>query len=323
MTPHRASVFQRELAELQLPQPVKLLGYEWRATSEVIRLRLGDGTSAFMKANRVGSLRPHERERVARRLTEDFVQQQRAHAAMQVGPHGVVRPIACRPERLVMVTEAARGQRLDACLRGAGIGRRAEGVQATFTRVGAWLRAFHGSMPQSGQIALGEVRAYVDARLRRAMEQGGAFGPEERRRVLNRFDALASRVAPRELGAVPIHGDFSLENVLADGERIVALDFDNGAGVAGTRFHDAAYMYICLQRVRPKAFGPPGGIPALQRALLAGFDPALSPANPLFQLMLLQHVSCRLAGGDLCGQGPVRRLLERHSWRHCWRWAGL
>jgi hypothetical protein len=141
--------------------------------------------------------------------------------------------------------------------------------------------------------------------------------------VLNRFDVLASQVAPADLAAVPIHGDFSLENVLADGERVIAFDFDNGAGVAGTRFHDAAYMYICLERVRAKAFGPPGGIEPLQRALLEGLDPAISPAHPLFQLMLLQHVSCRLAGGDLCGQGQLRRLLERSSWRRCWRWAGL
>lgn len=293
-----------------------VLAREHRATSQVLRLRLGADArapEAFLKLTHAPP-RERERERLVRRMRADFQQQRRAFEAMPEGAYGVARPVGCDPESLFALTEAARGEMLDSALRGGRAGA------AVLRRVGAWVRTFHESLRSEGRVSLAEIRRYVDVRLHRALEHGGAFGAEQRRRVLARFDEIAAQVASSDLGAVPIHGDLSLENVIVDGERVTVIDFDVDAGTSGARYHDLAYLYVCLERLKVKPWIR--GVAALQRALLEGFEPGLSPSRPLFRLMLLQHVACRLAEGS--GQrSPWHEAFDRLAWKSCLRWAGL
>jgi predicted DCC family thiol-disulfide oxidoreductase YuxK len=60
----------------------------------------------------------------------------------------------------------------------------------------------------------------------------------------------------------------------------------------------------------------------LQRALLAGYSPALSETDPLFQVMLLQHVVCHVA--MIAERRPpvvdlAYRWFARRRWHTCLR----
>ena len=60
----------------------------------------------------------------------------------------------------------------------------------------------------------------------------------------------------------------------------------------------------------------------LQRALLAGYSPSLSEADPLFQLMLIQHVVCHvalLASRRVPVVDLAYRWFVRRRWQTCLR----
>jgi hypothetical protein len=54
-------------------------------------------------------------------------------------------------------------------------------------------------------------------------------------------------------------------------------------------------VYFHLKLLAGKHPRRRGSIEALQRAMLAGYRPDLSTADPLFRLMLLQHAVCHVA----------------------------
>ena len=60
----------------------------------------------------------------------------------------------------------------------------------------------------------------------------------------------------------------------------------------------------------------------LQRALRAGYSPSLSEADPLFQLMLIQHVACHvalLAARRVPVVDLAYRWFVRRRWLTCLR----
>ena len=60
----------------------------------------------------------------------------------------------------------------------------------------------------------------------------------------------------------------------------------------------------------------------LERALLAGYSPSLSETDPLFQLMLMQHVVCHvalLASRRVPVVDLAYRWFVRRRWQMCLR----
>lgn len=320
----REKLFGSERARLE---PVQRLS---RRYSEVLRLRVDDGerkSYAFLKVNRVASGISSDPAQLRRNLLQDFAHQQQAYESMRGNNVlAVARPIACFPDEFAVITEEVSGQPLEDAIRAhnldAWLGDDAA-LQLTFERVGAWLRTFQERRPMQGTVSVSALRSYVDVRLQHVVAHGGAFGAEQRRLVLRRFDALASEVRAEELAEVPIHGDLSLENVLVDGQRVTAIDFDVAAGATGTRLHDAAYLHLALERLKGKPWVRAAAIDRLQRAVLRGMDPRLSASAPLFQLHLLQHMVCHLVEALDAKHGVARRLYSGWLWRPCKRWLGI
>ena len=112
------------------------------------------------------------------------------------------------------------------------------------------------------------------------------------------------------LRAVPLHGDFSPENVIVDGLQITAIDFDVSGGAVGTRFHDLASLYVSFERMKARPFGDPAFVAELQRTLLASFEVGLTEEAPLFRLALMDRVARHLATRAPWSRGLCRRWLE-------------
>ena len=137
--------------------------------------------------------------------------------------------------------------------------------------------------------------------------------------MLSRFDALAERLGP-EVAGVPIHGDLGPMNIIVDDTgRIAVLDFTMVK--TGTACHDISHLYFHFEmtgaRQRKREM-----MRELERALLAGYSPSLSDTDPLFKLMLMQHVVCHVA--LIASRRPpvvdlAYRWFARRRWQTCLR----
>jgi hypothetical protein len=227
-----------------------------------------------------------------RRVVHDFDVTSRVYAAMRDEPElGAVRPIACYPEHLAIVTEQADGvtllehlERQRTWLPG---GADLQALRRTMATVGRWIRVFQSSALATAPTGVEDLRAYLDHRVRQLVRVDRHFTEPLRGRILKHVDILGSGIADSEMQAVPVHSDLSLGNILVDGARVVVLDF--AMTRSGTRLHDLTRVAFQLDLLAMKPYMRRRAIASLQRALVQGFDPGVSSDGALFRLHLLLH----------------------------------
>jgi hypothetical protein len=223
-----------------------------------------------------------------------------------------IRPIALLPELRALVTEEAPGRPLGECLEDGGVPE--PWLVLVVRRVGQWVRLYQQVLPAAGQVAMAERRDYLDARLR--LLEGRVLSTAERAFWLARFDSLCAGIGHAEVPAVAIHADLGPMNIIVDDAgRIAVLDFTMAK--TGTIFHDLSHVYFHFELLAQRHRGQRARISGLQRALLDGYRPGLSAADPLFQLMLLQHAVCHLA---LLAERRVPLLDAAYRWYLRRRW---
>jgi Ser/Thr protein kinase RdoA (MazF antagonist) len=294
-----------------------------RPFSRVYKLRLNGESrfpNVFVKIARPRLDTPEEFEFMSRRVAKDFQTTRSVHEAMS-GCEGlnVVRAIACFPEHLALLTEAAPGDTLGAYVereaRWWGPGKK-RAVFEVARRAGEWIRAFQKT-GGGRQIQAEEIRDYIDLRLRRLTAAPRAhFSESDRRDVLA---ALArQRIADADLTSVAVHADLALSNILVDRGRITVLDLAMAGG--GTRFHDLTHLYMQMALLAMKPSFRPATVAALQRGLVRGYDAGLSPDEPLFRVMYLQHRVCHLVAVVESRRNLVQRLYDERIVRSHRKW---
>jgi hypothetical protein len=231
-----------------------------------------------------------------------------------------VRPIACYPDLLAMVTEEAPGPTLTDLLRRStapGLAR-VRGLERIVAETGRWLSAAQAVLPPARQVTAEKIRAYLDVRLAALERDRDMPLTAEGRAAIERCRDRLLEASAGELGPVWIHADFCPENVIVGAEGIVVLDFTMATG--GTKYHDVSHLFLRLETMKAKPWCRRAVVDRLQAALLRGFEPGLTASRPLFQLFLLQHVVCHMlamltTGGDpgsTLHRWQVRRQLSRH-----------
>jgi Ser/Thr protein kinase RdoA (MazF antagonist) len=290
-----------------------------RPFSTVHRLRVHTPTrsvTAYAKILKPYGNTPEELAMADRMLRREFKATKGLFEVLrQDSEIGAVRPIAFLPEHLAVVTEEFPGRPFSDLLDTATSAT--EELLAVARRVGGWIRIYQSLGASGNNVSLAERRAYLDERLKQV--EGRVISPGERQGVLSTFDALAARLGPDVL-AVPIHADLTPPNIIVDANgRIAVLDFTMVK--TGTHCHDISHVYFHLEmigaRQRKREM-----MRELQRALLAGYSPSLSEADPLFQLMLLQHVACHvalLAARRVPVVDLAYRWFVRRRWQMCLR----
>jgi Phosphotransferase enzyme family len=269
-----------------------------RPFSQVMEVEIDAGgrtTSAFVKILKPRLHGAQELEATRRNITREFDTTARMHArfASHAGL-STARPIACYPELLAMVTERVEGvsllQRLSS-VRGFPSPASIEALTLTLRKVGTWLSTFQAIDALDGTVSLDQLRTYLDRRLQ-PLADGGVIGADVRTRLLRYFDQLAAQISASDLQAVPVHADFTPENVIIRDGDVTVLDFTMAK--RGTRYLDLAHMWMYLDRLKARPWFRPAVVDALTTALVAGFDPQLQTDRPLFQLQRLEHVVCHL-----------------------------
>jgi aminoglycoside phosphotransferase (APT) family kinase protein len=269
-----------------------------RPFSQVLEVDIeagGRAISAFVKILKPRSDGPQELEATRRHIAREFEVMARVHEGF--GAHSglsTARPIACYPELLAMVTERVDGvplHRLLARARGFPSKAVVEHLSGTMHQVGAWLRTFQALDDPDGRVSLDQMRGYLDKRLE-PLANGGIIGGDVRVRLLGYFDDLARNVPPSDLASVPVHADFTPENVIVRDRDVSVLDFTMAK--RGARYLDLSHMFMQVNLLKAKPWFRSAVIDALTSALIGGFDPLLRTDHPLFELLLLQHVVCQL-----------------------------
>jgi hypothetical protein len=248
-------------------------------------------------------------------ILNDFETTLRVHRQLAgAGGFSAVRPIACFPDELALVTEGVRGETLGTMLRREAAwwpgDARLHLLERIMRRTGAWIQAFQTAAVGDRMFTLSGMRDYLDVRLRRLTALRRAGFPEAwRTGVLRYFDVRADHVCEGDLREVPIHADIAPGNVLVDGTDITVIDF--AMATTGGRFHDVSRLYSQLEFLKYKpAFRAPV-VARLQAALLEGFEPGLSPRRPLFELFLVQHTVCHLSN---LSRHPGSGLSRAYNW---------
>lgn len=283
-----------------------------------VRVRTPDRTThAYIKIVKPRRAGDEELARVHRvlereyRSTLAFYEAHRQDAAI-----GAVRPLAWLPEHRALVTEEVPGRPFGELL--VDSSRDLEELAPIAARVGRWVRAYQNIGTVPGSVELSERRGYLDDRL--TLLEGRVLSPAERGAVLSRFDSLAATLGPA-LPAVAIHADLTPMNIIADwAGRVTVLDFMMAK--SGTRHHDLSHVYFHLEMMAARHRKRSTLFRALQRVMLEGYDPALSPDDPLFRLMLLQHSVCHVA---LLAERrlPVLDVAYRWFLKRRWHACGL
>ncbi len=299
-----------------------------RPFSVLLRLRIHAGGREFYGFLKMYQpLLPGDQPiaQLRRWIVREYHATMRLHEAVKGRPGlRAVRPIALFPDQLAIVTEEVLGEQFDRLVRRALWGRGSvEAVEQVARRIGAWVRTYQDVTPVEGTLSLAERREYLDVRLRRLT--GDVLTPADREFALRRGDELAPRVSPADLGLVAIHADLSPTNIMvgADGA-VTILDF--AMAKTGARYHDIAHLFLHLERLRWRPHPRRNLVSRLQAAILNGYDEALTPSDPLFALMLLQHAACyisQLAERDLGVLRPPYRALLKHRWQKSLDTPGL
>ena len=239
---------------------------------KVSKFKVVDGSSNGMRA----------------RVEKDFAVTQRVFARMAVGAaYGAVRPVACYPAHLAIVTEEIPGETLldlvQREIRWAVTPSRAAALSGVLAAAGLWIRDFQEPSTETTTVAW--MRDYIDSRLRRIADATGRPGEQLRGRVLDHIDSVARRLESAPVPSVTVHADLSPSNIMVSGSRVVVLDF--AMARAGHPLQDVARLFTQLDLLAMKPQFRRSVIEPLQQALLRGFDPGLRVTDPAFRLQVL------------------------------------
>ncbi len=294
---------------------------EWIATrpySDVARVACvagGQTTRVYVKVFRPRQPGADELAFMARRVASDFAMTMRLYEHMAAHPElSVPRPVACYPDLLALVTEAVEGLSLSDVIERDARFRvppsRREPLEAALRRVARWLHVFQAAAPQDESLSLAEYCDYIDIRLRRLVaHRAFPFTDADRQVVLDGIAHQWARIPELALRRVLVHADLAPGNVLVRPDGVAVIDFAMSS--TGSRLHDITHLFLQLDLLRAKPVFRPATVSALQQALLEAFDPGLTPSDPLFQLMLLQHVVCHASGLLHRPAGWLSRLYNR------------
>ncbi len=299
-----------------------------RPFSALLRLRVnasGRDSHAFAKVFKPRFSTPEELAQLRRWVLREFRAATRLHEALH--PEAgltALRPVAVFPDDLAIVTEEVVGTRLDLLLRDALWGRRVPvPVDLIAERIGAWVRTYQAVIEAEGALDLAERREYLAVRVRKLVD-ANVFTDADALQVMRRFDEVASQVIDPSQPLVAIHADLNPSNILiGDAGGVTILDF--AMAKAGTRFHDLSHLYMHLEFLKWRPRLKSAIVGEAQQALLRGYADGTSTSEPLFQLMLLQHLVCHVAllaerpSGVL---DPAYRWVIRRRWARCARIPG-
>jgi hypothetical protein len=206
-----------------------------------------------------------------------------------------VKPVACFPEWLALVTEGSPGENVWSLLRAKA---KFYPSLATLKKLehicwacGQWLALFQRMTraPEQDPFEFHAIITKLETYLADlAYEPPLAVPKEFRQRILTHCQRLAQSIPDQDRSVVGIHGDFAPVNILTDHSAITVIDI--GAPKFGIVYWDASYFYYHLETLLELPIYRPTTVRKLQQAFLQGFGVSLEPTKHVVNLCLIHNM---------------------------------
>ena len=302
-----------------------------RPFSNLLQIRVADGSGsqgAFIKILKPRGDTQDQIASMRENVTRDFDMTVRVRDALAATPGlTAVRPIACFPEDLALVTGEAVGPTLSQGLasKAAGWsgGAAVQEISNAIRLVGAWLKEAQAALPRGPDVSLDTMRRYLDTRLDILETNGPIRLTTSGRLAIERYrNHLIGGITAQDLRSAWIHGDFCPDNIIIRTGQVTVLDFLMAK--TGTVYHDVAHLYMHVDSMKVKPWFRPAVIERLQRDLLDGIQPGLDarPAALCAHVAPAPHLPNGDAADPRAGEGGPLLRRARPSSRTGNGWRG-
>jgi len=329
------------------PEDFQIVRHLARPYSNVYRLRLvcrHEPSTHFVYAKILAPAKKFQTvpEKYLTRLASEFDAGQRLHKALCLEKEfAIIKPVACYPEFLAIVSEEAPGESLaNLIAREAKLYSSAgklERLAEHCRRAGHALAAIQKVTAEVSRFEPAELLEYVDLRLQRLLESRQVpFAAADRQQIIKFLENAIPVIPAEQLLVSGTHGDYAPFNLLAAPEKITVADFTMFK--SGSVYNDLTYFYHRLEGYLHKPFYRPPTIRHLQKAFLNGYAEASSETKPawrvsndlLFKIFLIKHVvnnysaimRQRVVTNGKKISFPVQ-VFNQHVFRRYNRWLNL
>jgi hypothetical protein len=207
---------------------------------------------------------------------------------------GVVKPVACLPDHLSLLTEEFPGLTLETLLRQRPLFRssaRSEDVIRLCRLIGKWLRKFQ-DFTEAGEEAASDLSglfAYCDERLRIILDsRNGGLDRGTAVATIAHLERLAARISRADLAPVGRQNDFRPENILTNGTRVVVVDFTGYC--SGPRLYDFMKFWMKLEDLDSWTVGRRPVTARYKQAFREGYGSAVDPSSPLADFLRVAYL---------------------------------
>jgi aminoglycoside phosphotransferase (APT) family kinase protein len=272
------------------PEDFKIVRHFARPYSQVYRLQLVAPHSSasrfvYAKLHAPGAKLQARPEKYLARLETEFKAGRRLYETLRHEREiAVVKPVACYPDFLAIVSEEAPGESLaNVIAREAKLWPapgKLEQLAQYCQRAGQALAAMQKATAEVSRFAPAELLEYIDVRMRRLLESRQVpFSPADRRQIIKFLEAAIPAIPAEQLGLCGAHGDYAPFNLLACPEKITIVDFTMFR--TGSVYNDLTYFYHRLEGYLHKPIYRAATIRRLQEEFLRGYMEKLDGSKSL------------------------------------------
>ena len=247
-----------------------------RAYSDIYELEITDGKH---KGRRIVV----KKTRSARREYDELLSAWQAFSAHSY--YGVARPLDYLEDGSALVMEAVRGSSLQTIFtrcywRAASV----SSAESACQKAGKWLWLYHQTSPTTPPVSLDLDRKLSDFHRTWRDLAGVGFSEHAGEKIARRLPSMVEHLKAKLFASVRIHGDFTIDNVWLDEDRVVVLDI-SGARRNAPELDIGAFLNSLLL-MRVGGWMPLHVFRALRQAFLRGYGfepPVDSSAVDFFQ----------------------------------------
>jgi len=300
----------------------EVLAVQHRRRSKIFKLKLIFGTEEKdICVKMVTPSSPTTRELFEERVKKEYRTLIMAYENFRPFPeYSVVKPIACFPELLVVISEYFCGETLQSVLRKKArlfpSSTNMELLEKYCYSCGEWLKLFHGFTQKEPKekLRVDEVIEYIDMRLMRLVSNSQIhFDEKLQRQVIDCVRKNLEAVKARDLLMTGQHSDFFPGNILVNAGKVVVSDFTMFS--YGSIYQDFTYFYQHLDAMLTNPLYRRETVSRLQRSFLSGYGRDIDRWGPMFRIFqILQKVN------SLCSSVAMR---PTHLHMKVSRWVEL
>jgi len=270
---------------------------EQRENSQIRRQTVA-GRPVYVKQYVPGGWRQTDEIVRAQAAREAEIAERLAGLGALTGRLGSVRIVEVDPRQARIVTEEIPGRPLQDAILAASRTTLRRSCTAAMCLAGRWLRVLQ-SLSRDSQVTVPapadpeDMVEYCDLRMRTLNELGSSWpSPRIRRHALRWLEDRLAATHDELLNRVWCHGDFGPFNLMWDGYRLTPIDF--ATSKLDLPLVDVTYLIHRLEMYSvqfPWRWWP---ISLWRRACLSGYGLPEAMELPIYDVLMVRHLLCRL-----------------------------